>query len=1713
MPDSWTDAKLVQFCLDGPFEEVSDELIAALHERISESNTVRDAVGESPASDELLKRLAMTRNQLIPPPRRSPAVALLLLLCVTVGVGAYIFGSRQGQPDQAGNDNDTRKNRETDSGDTSEVEVASTEKASPKKASTEKNSTETPETGPVEVVTTEPPTKPGEGTPGEAAPAETAATATKPDAAQDVPWASLLSPDVASFRVEDVAWKTPGEGRIDEFPPTEFRRWFSAIPGRPWQVSDETQRNLKYTKFDGQARLNAPWVADAVLSLAIYDAERCSLFFWRGNTGVRLQYYRNRVPHLFAAHRITRNGPKSTPAIGQLLTHDNGRWQRSYFGSLEIRHEDGQLMLVRGDVPLLRVGFEGAPEEVVVDGKLKFRHLTMYRSDPLPQEQITRFDLPPGENQLAESRPAGLSWTPLDEKAAAASLTLDSDSGNVVLRAGSSDTADAVSSTRLTRTGLSEYVFRFAQGDPGTGLVLTGETDMPIFRVGFVWDSNANRLAVDQLAATARTVEQAYDRDAWPVAWTASDQWLRVIVGAGTISLWTSEDGTHWAWIRDTPIRGQTPPVTGVGLFALKGAERGITLSHLEVREFPALASLALPELRKKVDIAAFGPPDLLDIGAWMQHVIQSQPKGVDDFDAWRQACAVETLRAGSNGQLAASLLNGLLTETLADPELLAGTDGRDPRFLWQLLGEASQTLEIFDAGLATRFSHVVHEAIRRQLLLRLAGKSSDELSSAGTGELSAVAAESTDAVLPAGSVTADGMAEFLMMSFRSPHVTSLTPQNAALLELLSLVQRREDEQARQLLDRLTYWNNGSHPTQAWWTRLGESYSTMAWAELSAHRSVDNEQQVARAWSGRWKTELTPIVHPLAQTVSKEAYNVMAEFQAAISGRAYADACQVISSSATSDLLGLLPDTEDDRLLVSFSNAVALAMDRYPELRSSMNEKFGAVGQLRVRQAIENGDSDTIEAAAVQFFGTMAAAESEQWLGDQALAAGQFAAARGHYRSALAGFRQNLNVETAATATLNSRLEMTAAILGLTPENAKPAGAEVALTRPVNFAGVELTAAQFTELKTELLASGNATATAAGTHGVKASSSAFHIGGRVPFPGGFELVKRSQIDGDAGEHAGRSAPADVNWFARQTAVETDGTEAFLCNRFQLTRIDLNSGLPTWKQELGGDHGSVNYWPHLAMRPLLTVSRVFCRRLTKTGTDLICCDRATGNVVWRLQTPTLLVSDPLLIRDRLQIFTVTTDETGPGLLRLLTVDATRGVVTDDVEVLRLFADSSLPAHLCLATVDDDRIFFSVSGSVACCDSRGQCVWVRQQSWTPPLLDPMRRIRAWQPPLIHDETVLVSQPGIDGVDCLDRASGRLLWSQMVPGLKRVVGLTGEQLLVERQDGLESLALNDGRSLWQYHTTSLMDAVLAGPPLKLDAEAVPSERLSVDELLQPQSILVTRWKQLPKNIMEARLVWLDPKTGQALAELPLTELNSREVALGPFVTSGERVWLYGAQDRKEARRVLYELVRTEARQPTPLVDESWAAWMPEFRESTYFPNGTYSEPHFTRTTVSGNVLDGARTVSPGWLVQAASQPNEGGFRPDVLGQKNVLALRLNARTLTEQQLEQNSKVPVDAVRLFRKITVPESPDARLSFRVGHEPKQSWKLSICHGSCRLHSSIIDDTTAPGGWLSVNVDLSEYAGQTIHLVVSCSADKFPSQNWVYLQGPGDPVP
>jgi len=204
--------------------------------------------------------------------------------------------------------------------------------------------------------------------------------------------------------------------------------------------------------------------------------------------------------------------------------------------------------------------------------------------------------------------------------------------------------------------------------------------------------------------------------------------------------------------------------------------------------------------------------------------------------------------------------------------------------------------------------------------------------------------------------------------------------------ELLTLAEQERWQQVGELCRRVRYW-----------TRSGDyAYSTPPWKDGSEVTLYLLRWASAQAWlyGPKYAGGKPPLVrtewrHPLIESLNKETFNVLAEFDAAVEGAAYRDACQVISTAASPEARGLLPCATDRRLLVSLPAAVELAMQNTPALRQAMQEHFGALGRLRMKQVLADSDPAAAAAVALHFHGTAAAAEAHRWLGDRWLSGGQ----------------------------------------------------------------------------------------------------------------------------------------------------------------------------------------------------------------------------------------------------------------------------------------------------------------------------------------------------------------------------------------------------------------------------------------------------------------------------------------------------------------------------------------------------------------------------------------------------------------------------------------------------------------------------------------------------------------------------------------------------
>ncbi len=1675
MRASRSDEELLQICLRESLADVDPQVVAELKQRCSESDAVRAAIEASPMSELLLARFAELDNA---PQKRSGwrvvRVVVALLLAVAAGVVTSEWMTLKVRQAETADEAQQSVAAQSDESDDASTKTASNDDAR------DANSNAMPSDAGSQPVALS------------IAEKDRAGGDSKPGVAEDGVWSGPLDPLAPPLSVESTVWQPTAAVSPDGLHPDVFRQWFAAVPDRSFKVSEDKVKKRSFTAFEGVARLKAPWREAAVLRLALFNTDRCEISFWRGNDGVRFSLHKEPAPALWIAHRISRADEKAKAELGELLGTDNSRWEITRSGIFELRVENGQLMFARGHVPLLRVPYEGRPQEVVFDGKFRLRDLRMYRGDPLPTAELDAYRGPNGANQLSSSSPAELQWTlSTSESASFEKTTTAGASGATAVElkttAALKETAAAV--LKLSKAGLSEFIFRIEHADPGTGISIGSAEGVPYCKLSFLSDPSSKRIVAAVPAPWLQPVELTKDTPSLPLGIAGPTQWFRMIGSAASLQVWVSPDGRDWSWLGQHQFPTEWRRVEALRIIAQPGAARRIRLSHLEVRELPTFAGLADPQLCQRVDLAAFEPLMTRDLGSWTHQMIRSRPDDVP-LPAWRRACAVETLRAGAHYVLSQLLLSGL------------AYDG--------LFGDGSSSAEVQrvadEPELERGLLHDLHLLAELALLHHLA----DYNNGASYAQLWWAVADKWVALSDALPVAQRNARRRRVISERFMEAMLVQPlRNAGHMKLLSFDGTRRElvslEHAGRWadtldwLDRLTFFVTDSHPLQFWWTPADASYNVVQWAELNALPSLDADSQLRRLTQPRrWKSTPPLIRHALAQPLSKEAYNVMAEFNAAMSRDAFGDACQIIGAAANGELLGILPDSRDPQLMVSFPRSVALAMEEHPELRATMNEKYGAIGRLRVRQAMEVGDAQVLEAATVQFFGTLAAAESERWLGDRAFSAGEFAQAHAHYLRARDGFARHSQVQTKETLELAARMQLVSAMLGT--EMPAP------VTSSVAFGEQIVSKEQLDALARDLLTdSGEVRSRDVASQRTQTTAKSVSSENVPPFRG-YRWEQRARFAGDLGERVGGSATLDIDWFSRQFAVTVSDGHAFMCNRFQLNCMDLETGAMKWAAGLGGEQGVAHQWPMVPMQPLVTESTVFCRRLIKAGPELQAFDRSSGKQLWRAALKTSIVSDPWIVRGRLQAFAADESLNGPVELRLLTLHAETGRVLSESSVIRLFDDLKLSGHACQVAVRDGLIYYTVSGVVGCCDLEGQSVWLRRQLWQPQVLDTGRHQRAFDPLHLHGDVLLVTQPGVPVIEALEASSGRLRWSRSAADHRRMLGLNDGRLLTETQAGIEAINAETGALEWRYRAGDLLDAVVT--PSTPATRTTGTEQTAIEktkDAAAQRSLLVMRPIEVGDSQKSPTLVWIDAATGREIGFHVARSIRDKTPRCGPLLATGQKIYCFYANGYTTGDRQIFELVPSDDEAAVRTIDQRlWAGWLPEFSR-TSFPKDVSSRPSFARRPLTPAIRDAYAKHADDWVVIAPlPQPKDAGTRAEFRGEKNVLALSL---TLTAATIEQNTRrpeTPLDAARFVKHVTVATNAEAALNLRVGHDAGRSWELIVDAGSQRLHRSIVNDESAPDGWRDVRIDLSTLSVRSTELVVTC-VPLMPSTTWIYM--------
>lgn len=120
------------------------------------------------------------------------------------------------------------------------------------------------------------------------------------------------------------------------------------------------------------------------------------------------------------------------------------------------------------------------------------------------------------------------------------------------------------------------------------------------------------------------------------------------------------------------------------------------------------------------------------------------------------------------------------------------------------------------------------------------------------------------------------------------------------------------------------------------------------------------------------------------------------------------------------------------------------------------------------------------------------------------------------------------------------------------------------------------------------------------------------------------------------------------------------------------------------------------------------------------------------------------------------------------------------------------------------------------------------------------------------------------------------------------------------------------------------------------------------------------------------------------------------------------------------------------------------------------------------------SGSLELDVQRFAPNWSTVGCLDNPHLGLKTEILGRRNILFTLPASRTVS--------------CRLTRQIQLPVDVHKTLHLEVANFPDGEWMLVVKVNNEPLLEQIVSDKTTTDGWLTVDVDLSAYAGQTTRL-------------------------
>jgi len=793
-------------------------------------------------------------------------------------------------------------------------------------------------TQPADTVTTKPvephvATRPATR-PTEVAATKPAAPVKKPDDPTTAPATQPAKPVAleAAFPLKWIDYALPGSDDQSDWR-AHIEKLFIPEGGAK---APKFSRDGKYFQINGSYRLGTVPGPAKLLRLDFRSARQFELEFANGDSKVLIVIEPSTQIRMVS---IARKAGDAKPSVIDSCD-DHYRWQSYRCYGVDIRCQDGRMMICRGEVPIMSVAIDKLP----TSGKLKCSSTNMNLAEIRAAAPLALPKKTVDPASITKTSAAAMEWTldPKDKKIEEVELASDKATGETTLiskidylHAKASFSVDIAPSIGV------ELTIHVAKFHPTTVVSVQSEAGGDYIRFDREGDLFVIQTGDRGRKALAIAEGQAVGKEFWIRIRTAGDFW----------GIWLSPDSKRW-WRK---LSGQSTNKIkqvrfGIELPGAKKKDQGprnTTIGEITIRRFQAFAKLADPKLVAK--ILKSMPDKLLENyhrSKIMAPLAELADKNVSKR-RWTMACNAVIASRAVHWNVRSGAMRDLLLDAIA-----LGTPDDTPK----ILAAIDELSEIgWQTGELGRIQHEAYTELARRLLE--SGKP-----------------ESVGDILSASYLSPIGRTKSLVVA-----------PKLLRIRLQDLIARGQWETVRREAMRAIY-HAGS--TNSWEDRHILAFTKWALSEARSHMTIKADP----------KTSETPTAmrHSLVVNDDREMLNTLGEFMFLVKGKHYKDACKRITSRSLSDDLVSLGDEED--LLQSSHFRVREVIRSTPELREVLARDYTEIGMIRLERARRQNDLAGLKSLAVQFYGTSPGFGAMHVLADRDLSNGNFWGAAGRYR-------------------------------------------------------------------------------------------------------------------------------------------------------------------------------------------------------------------------------------------------------------------------------------------------------------------------------------------------------------------------------------------------------------------------------------------------------------------------------------------------------------------------------------------------------------------------------------------------------------------------------------------------------------------------------------------------------------------------------------------